>query len=46
MFLVMLHSDVNDNRVFDFVFLEDGHVVDKAVFEETKMIAHVFATPE
>lgn len=46
-FLVMLHSDVDDDRVFDFVFVEDGiNVEDTAVFEGTRMIAHVFAVPE
>lgn len=46
-FLVMLHSDVDEDRVFDFVFVEDGiNVEDTAVFEGTHMIAHVFAVPE
>lgn len=46
-FLVMLHSDVDEDRVFDFVFVEDGiNVEDSAVFEGTHMIAHVFAVPE
>lgn len=45
MFLVMLHSDVNRNREFDFVFVDEHNVLDKAVFEGTKMIAHPFATP-
>jgi hypothetical protein len=46
-FLVMLHSDVNQDRVFDFVFVEDGiNVEDTAVFEGTRMIAHVIALPE
>ena len=45
MFLVMLHRDVNENREFDFVFVDEHNVVDKAVFEGTKMIAHPFATP-
>ena len=46
-FLVMLHSDVNEDRVFDFVFVEDGiNVEDAAVFEGMNMIAHIFALPE
>ena len=46
-FLVMLHSDVNEDRVFDFVFVEDGiNVEDTAVFEGTHMIAHMITVPE
>jgi len=46
-FLVMLHTDVDQDRVLDFVFVEDGiNVEDTAVFEGTNMIAHVFAVPE
>jgi hypothetical protein len=46
-FLVMLHKDVDQDRVLDFVFVEDGiNVEDTAVFEGTHMIAHVFAVPE
>ena len=46
-FLVMLHSDVDNDRVLDFVFVEDGiNVEDTAVFEGTHMIAHIFAVPE
>lgn len=46
MFLVMLHSDSNQDGVFDFVFVEDGiNVEDRAVFEGNRMIAHVFAAP-
>ncbi len=46
-FLVMLHRDVDEDRVLDFVFVEDGiNVEDKAVFEGTNMIAHIFAVPE
>ena len=45
-FLVMLHSDVDEDRVFDFVFVEDGiNVEDKAVFEGTRMIAHIISVP-
>ncbi|MEO0879087.1 MAG: hypothetical protein AAFY22_05175 [Pseudomonadota bacterium] len=46
-FLVMLHRDVDRDRVFDFVFVEDGvNVEDVAVFEGPRMVAHVFAVPE
>jgi hypothetical protein len=45
-FVVMLHRDVNENKMFDFVFVDGGpHVVDKAVFEDNKMIALTFAAP-
>jgi hypothetical protein len=45
-FVVMLHRDVNENKAFDFVFVDGGpHVVDKAVFEDNKMIALTFAAP-
>lgn len=46
-FLVMLHSDVDQDRVLDFVFVEDGiNVEDTAVFEGTHMIAHIITVPE
>ncbi|WP_299193093.1 hypothetical protein [uncultured Erythrobacter sp.] len=45
MYLVMLHSDSNSDGVFDFVFVDDTHVEDRAVFEGNRMIAHVFAVP-
>ncbi len=46
-FLVMLHSDVDNDRVLDFVFVENGiNVEDTAVFEGAHMIAHIFAVPE
>ena len=45
MFLVMLHSDVNKNQEFDFVFVDERNVLDKAVFEGTTMIAHPIAAP-
>lgn len=45
-FLVMLHSDVDEDHVFDFVFVEDGiNVEDKAVFEGSHMIAHIISVP-
>ncbi len=46
-FLAMLHNDIDEDRVFDFVFVEDGiNVEDTAVFEGTRMIAHLIALPE
>ena len=45
MYIVMLHRDVNENKEFDFVFVDEVNVLDKAVFEGTKMIAHRFAAP-
>lgn len=46
-FLVMLHTDVDQDRVLDFVFVEDGiNVEDRAVFEGTRMIAHIIAVPD
>ncbi len=46
MFLVMLHSDTNKDGVFDFVFVEDGvNVEDRAVFEGSRMVAHIFPAP-
>ena len=44
-FIVMLHTDVDRDKVFDFVFVDDTHVEDKAVFEGTKMIAHIITVP-
>ena len=45
MFIVMLHRDVDEDKVFDFIFVDDTHVEDKAVFEGSKMIAHVYTAP-
>ena len=45
MFIVMLHRDVNENQEFDFVFVDDVNVLDKAVFEGRMMIGHAFETP-
>ncbi len=45
MFIVMLHSDVNKNQVLDFVFVTDTAVMDTAVFEGSKMIAHAIPSP-
>ena len=43
--IVMLHRDSNDNGDFDFIFVDDRNVMDRAVFEGTKMIGHVVAAP-
>lgn len=46
-YIVMLHSDTNEDGVFDFVFVEDGiNVEDRAVFEGNRMIAHMITLPE
>ncbi len=45
MFIVMLHQDVNEDGTFDFVFVDERNVKDKAVFEGTTMIAHVIEAP-
>ncbi len=45
LYIVMLHSDANDNGEFDFVFVNERDVVDKAVFEGSTMIGHVYRTP-
>ena len=45
MFIVMLHSDVDEDKEFDFVFVNEREVEDKAVFEGTQMIGHPYATP-
>jgi len=45
MFIVMLHSDVDDDKEFDFVFVNEREVEDKAVFEGTTMIGHPYAAP-
>ena len=40
-----LHRDVNENEEFDFVFVDEHHVLDKAVFEGDKMIGHAVPAP-
>ncbi len=45
MYIVMLHSDSNSDGVFDFVFVDDTNVEDRAVFEGNRMIAHAIAVP-
>ena len=44
-FVVMLHRDVNENKVLDFIFIDPPHVVDRAVFEGNRMISHIFTAP-
>jgi len=44
-FIVMLHRDVNENQQFDFVFVDERNVLDKAVFEGTRMIGHAVTAP-
>lgn len=45
LFVVMLHSDVDRDGTFDFVFVDERNVADRAVFEGTTMIAHAIAAP-
>jgi hypothetical protein len=45
MFIVMLHRDVNQNKILDFVFTSDTGVMDEAVFEGSTMVAHVVSAP-
>lgn len=45
MFIVMLHRDSNENKVFDFVFVDEQNVMDRAVFEGSTMIGHAIAAP-
>jgi hypothetical protein len=44
-FIVMLHRDVNENKVLDFVFVDDKNVLDRAVFEGSTMIGHALSAP-
>ena len=44
-FIVMLHGDVDRDQTFDFFFVDDTNVADKAVFEGTTMIGHIIAAP-
>ena len=45
MFIVMLHRDVNENKVLDFVFVTDTAVMDTAVFEGNTLIGHAIPAP-
>ena len=45
MLFVMLHSDVNENKEFDFVFVDSVSVLDKAVLEGLTMIGHAISAP-
>ena len=44
-FIVMLHGDVDRDETFDFFFVDERNVADKAVFEGSRMIGHVIAAP-
>ena len=44
-FIVMLHGDVDRDETFDFFFVDEVNVADKAVFEGTTMIGHVIEAP-
>ena len=44
-FIAMLHRDVNENGILDFVFISDTGVLDAAVFEGRTMIAHAISAP-
>ncbi len=44
-FIVMLHGDVDGDETFDFYFVDERNVADKAVFEGSTMIGHVIAAP-
>jgi len=45
MYIVMLHRDLNENKIFDFVFVDEINVMDRAVFEGNTMIGHAIASP-
>lgn len=45
LFIVMLHRDLNENKILDFVFVDDVNVMDKAVFEGNTMIGHAIPAP-
>ena len=45
MFIVMLHRDSNENKVLDFIFVDDTNVLDRAVFEGARMIGHAIPAP-
>ena len=44
-FIVMLHGDVDRDETFDFFFVDEVNVADKAVFEGSTMIGHMIAAP-
>jgi len=46
MFIVMLHFDTNENKILDFVFIDDKNVMDTAVFEGSKLIAQAIPAPK
>ncbi len=44
-FVLMLHGDVDRDETFDFYFVDERNVADKAVFEGSTMIGHIIAAP-
>ena len=44
-FVLMLHGDVDRDQTFDFYFVDERNVADKAVFEGSTMIGHIIAAP-
>lgn len=46
MFIVMLHSDSNNNGALDFIFIDDRNVMDLAVFEGETLIGHAIPAPD
>jgi len=45
MFIVMLHSDSNENGILEFIFVDEQNVMDRAVFEGSTMMGHAIAAP-
>lgn len=45
MFIVMLHRDLNENKELDFIFIDEINVMDRAVFEGSRMIGHAIPAP-
>ena len=45
MFIVMLHRDLNENKELDFIFIDETNVMDRAVFEGSRMIGHAIPAP-
>lgn len=43
--VVMLHFDENQNGAFDFLFVDERSVLDKAVFEGATMVSHIIQAP-
>jgi hypothetical protein len=45
MFIVMMHRDGNENKELDFIFIDETNVMDRAVFEGSRMIWHAIPAP-